>query len=496
AFYQYSHAGVPVIWTLSQPFGAKFWWPCKDGLSDKADSIDIHITHPAIYTASANGMVVSRQVTDTMATTHFHHGYPIASYLVAMAVTNYVENNDTVMVGNKPYRFISYAYPEAAGPFFGQQVYAKDAFRIFSQLFGEYPFAKEKYGHTQFSWGGGMEHQTNSFMFNTSPNLSAHELGHQWFGDKVTCGSWKDIWLNEGFAQYSVILYTQYYHPSFYRSTLMNTLNSATSQPGGSVYVPDTTDFRRIFDGRLSYNKGAYVVHMLRWVLGDSALFKGLRQYLNDPALSFGFAVTSDLQRHLEQASGKDLDKFLQQWIYGEGYPNYQAGWSQNTNLWAKVKLNQTTSHPSVSFYEMPGMLEFRSATQSKRVIVDHRYSGQEFTVDVGFAADTVVIDPDLWILSRTKTSVKTAAAVSPDIINLYPNPSPRNVVLSLQNPTGNKLYLNLFNAAGQLVFKKEITTPGRDEVIHLPLERYSKGMYVLSIRNDKGLDVIKRIVH
>ncbi|MGB8193947.1 MAG: M1 family aminopeptidase [Chitinophagaceae bacterium] len=496
AFYQHQHAGVPVIWTLSEPYGAKYWWPCKDGLTDKADSIDIFITHPSIYTASSIGMVVSRQVTDTMATTHFRHRYPIASYLVALAVTNYVVDDDTIMVNNKSYRFISYAYPES-GFFFAQDNYAKDAFRLFVNLFGEYPFASEKYGHTQFGKAGGIEHQTNSFMSNTSPVLSAHELGHQWFGDKVTSSSWSDIWLHEGFATYCGALYNQAYQaPRFFREFLEQTTANVTSEPGGSVFVPDTTDIARIFSARLSYNKGAYVVHMLRWVLGDSVLFKGLRQYLDDPAVRYKFARTPDLQRNLEQVSGKNLGSFLQKWVYGEGYPNYNADWLQNNNRWVNIKLHQTTSHPSVSFYEMPVTLEFRSSTQSARVVVDHRYSGQEFNIKLDFVADTVVIDPELWILSKTKTSRKNISAASPDILQLYPNPSPGNVYLLLRNPTGSKLYLKLFNAAGQLIYKNELPLNGQDEDFNLPLQSYPAGLYLLEIQNDKNLRLIKRLVH
>ncbi len=496
SFGQTYHDGVPVIWTLSEPYGAKDWWPCKNGLTDKADSIDIFITHPAVFLASSNGMIQSRDVVDTLATTHFHHAYPIASYLVAMAVTNYAVDDDTIMVGNKSYRFISYCYPEALGYYFEQDIYAKNAFRIYTKLFGEYPFAKEKYGQTQFSWAGGMEHQTNSFIRNTSPAISAHELGHQWFGDRVTCGSWSHTWLNEGFATYASGLYTEVYHPTYYRGFLEQTLAVAVSEPGGSVYVTDTTNTNRIFDGRLTYNKGAFIVHMLRGMLGDSILFKGLRQYLADPAVSYGFARTEDLQRNLEQVSGKDLKKFFHDWVYGEGYANYHAQWSQNSNHWAKVKLLQTTSHPSVSFYAMPVTLEFRSATKTMKVVVDHRYSGQEFDIKLDFDADSIAIDPDLWVLAKDKTSEKIATGSEPDIIQLFPNPSPGNAVLSLQNPTGSKLFLKLFNAAGQLLYKRSLGTNGQDERISIPLQRYPRGWYVLDIRNEKGLKQVKKILH
>lgn len=502
SFYQGSHGSppVPVIWTLSEPYGAKDWWPCKDGLVDKADSLDVYITHPNAYTASTNGVMMGQVPSGGNITTHFRHRYPIVSYLVAIAVTNYVVYTDTVMVGNKAYNWVSYAYPESAGSFFNaEQLFAMEAYRIFTKLFGEYPFANEKYGHTQFGWPGGMEHQTNSFMFNTSPNLSAHELGHQWFGDKITCGSWQHIWLNEGFATYANALFLEHGFPSFYRPFLQSTLNSVVSQPGGSVFVPDTTNSNRIFDSRLSYNKGCYVVHMLRWVLGDSAFYRGVRQYLEDPALRYGFAKTADLQRNLEQVSGKNLNSFFQKWVYGEGYPNYHADWYQvSGSPWVTVKLNQTTSHTSVPFYDMPVMLELRGATDTVRVVADHRFSGQVFSFNPGFAVDTIVIDPDIWILARTRTSAKSGVPLlPPDDIQLYPNPSPGDATFRLRNASGNRLSLRLFNAAGQLLFRRDIVTaPGAEVQVPIPFAKYPRGVYVLQIRNDKELKVLRRIVH
>ena len=152
--------------------------------------------------------------------------------------------------------------------------------------------------------------------------LMAHEYAHQWFGDMVTCGSWQDIWLNEGFATYcGTALFPEYVAPDYYKSYLQSIFNSAVSQPNGSVFVTDTADVNRLFSSRLTYNKGAYVLHMLRGVLGDSTFFAVSEDTLNDPAIRFGYARTADLRRNMELESGKDLSVFFQKWIYGEGYP-------------------------------------------------------------------------------------------------------------------------------------------------------------------------------
>jgi len=495
SFFHGTHSGSPIIWTLSEPYGARDWWPCKNGLNDKADSLDVYITCPQQYQPSSNGVLVSNNINGADRISHFRHRFPVATYLVAFAVSNYIMSDDTVNVGSNVYKWQSFRYPETAN-FFPRESFCKTAYRIFADLIGLYPFASEKYGHTQWGWGGGMEHQTNSFVVSPSPNLMAHELAHQWFGDLITCGSWQDIWLNEGFATYMTIVYLEKGFPDFYRPLLEDTYNNVLTDSTGSVYVDDTSSVSRIFSGRLSYNKGAYVLHMLRGVLGDSAFFRGVRRYLNDPKLRFKYAYTADLRRNFEEESGKDLSTFFQKWVYGEGYANYHADWNQNKNNWVKVKLTQSTSHPSVSFYEMPVTLLLRGASQGKSFVVDHKYSGQEFWINVDFPVDTILIDPDLWILSKVKTSTKKSSSVNADEIKVYPNPSDGPFYVSIVNPSDKKLSLQLFNSIGQLVYIRTIETPGSDELITIPTTTLARGTYFLHIRNEKGLKVTKKIIH
>lgn len=488
------HATVPVIWTLSEPFGSKEWWPCKNGLNDKADSIDISITCPQQYTASSNGLQIGEETNNGFKTFYFKHRYPIASYLVALAVTNYQVWKGSVTLNGKMLPMQSYYYPESYYNS-GNEAYTMNAMKIFNEKFGEYPFIREKYGHTQCGFGGGMEHQTNSFMGSFGHSLIAHELGHQWFGDQVTCGSWSDIWLNEGFATYTQHLYTEVNFPNYVPIGLGDMIYVITSSPGGSVYVADTTSSGRIFDNRLSYDKGFYVVYMLRGVLGDSVFYRGVRRYLNDPALKYGFARTADLQRNLEAESGKNLATFFQQWVYGEGYPNYQLNWSQNMNQWVKLQLNQTTSHPSVPFYEMPVMLTLRGAGKDSTIKVDHRFSGQEYWFNPGFAVDTVLIDPQLWILSKTKTSRKVPAATEINDLKIFPNPAPSVLNIVINNPREEKLLVTLHNMLGQQVLNREYPLTGRDEQIQIPMIGYPRGLYHLRIRGGNTININRQIM-
>jgi aminopeptidase N len=496
SFYNGTHAGIPVLWTLSEPYGASEWWPCKNGLNDKADSIDIYISCPSQYQPSSNGLMLSNTVSDGIRTTHFAHRYPIASYLIAMAVTNYEIVTDTIMVNNQVYPLIDYVMPELKNAFLANKGWVKKAFRDYSRLFGEYPFAKEKYGHTQWLLNGGMEHQTNTFVNVNNMHVLVHELGHQWFGDRVTCGSWQDAWLNEGMATYCQLLFLEAEFPYLVNSTLASVRDRATIEPSGSVFVYDTSSASRIFSGNLTYNKGAYVAHMLRWVLGDSAFFRGMRRYLHDPALSYGFAHTYDLQRNLEAETGKDLSSFFNKWVYGKGYPNYHADWMQNANNWVKISLGQTTSDPGVSFFDMPVELVLRGQSRDSSFVVDHQYSGQVFWLNPGFAVDTILIDPAYHILSKQKTSSHINGPTDRDIISIFPNPAATYCRISLQNPSDRKLAVQLFNNTGQLVFYKEFPLAGFDEQINIPLQNLAGGIYLLKVKGDKKINLVKKLIH
>ncbi len=403
----HGNPAVPVIWTLSEPFGSKDWWPGKNGLDDKADNgIDIFITHPNTYKAAANGVLKSETpIAGNKTVTHWKHQYAIASYLVCFAVTNYTVFNNSVMVGSVNLPMQTYCYPESLTSFQAGTQNTLDGIQFFSNLIGTYPFINEKYGHVQFGWAGGMEHQTSSFMYNLSESLVMHELAHQWFGDKITCGDWEDIWLNEGFATHMASMYMENKYPANVKTTRRNEINTITAVTSGSVKVDDVTNVNRIFSNRFSYLKGSHLLYMLRLILTDSVFFTAIHNYLNDPALSFKFAKTADLKAHLEAASGKNLNYFFDQWYSGQGYPSYQLEWIPVGNT-AQFKLNQTTSHASVSFFQLPVPLLFKNTStgETKQVVANSTVNGQTFVENLGFLADSVAIDPDYWLITRNNT--------------------------------------------------------------------------------------------
>lgn len=426
SFIQEEHNGAPIIWTLSEPFGSKDWWPSKIELNDKVDSVDIFITTPNGYRAASNGLLVNETTTGTKITYHWQHRYPITSYLIALAVTNYQEFTHLAELQNgHNLPILNYVFPENYNSAFNQTLEIVTMIEYFDSLIGIYPFHEEKYGHAEFNWGGGMEHQTMSFMGMFSIDLQAHELIHQWFGNKITCAGWDDIWLNEGFATYFTAQYQEYKgEEQIWTNWKQGQANYITSFNDGSVYCTDTTNVYRIFSGRLSYAKGAYLLHMLRWMLGDDDFFQAIRNYAHDPELSYGYARTSDLKQHLETQSGLNLSEFFADWFYGEGHPTYHINYNFNAQE-IDIQIDQSQSHPSVSFFNM--ILPFRIYGNGIDTLVrlNHEYSGQIFNIQLDFIPESAEFDPDHWILSASDQSVSVEAFENQNKeIRIFPVPA------------------------------------------------------------------------
>ncbi len=480
SFTRGEHNGIPVLWTLSEPYGAMEWWPCKQSLQDKIDSIDVIVTTPEVFRTASNGILVDDKVDNGFRTMHWKHRYPIATYLVAIAVTNYARYSDWFELGDgRKIEILNYVYPENLKKAMDETPVTVEFMQLFNQLIGEYPFASEKYGHAQFGWGGGMEHQTMSFMFNFNYELVAHELAHQWFGNFITCGSWQDIWLNEGFATYLTGLVYENLQDGYWwpRWKKLN-VDRIVSQPGGSVFVRDTTNERQIFSGRLSYSKGAYLLHMLRWILGTDNFFKGMRNYFIDPEIANGFARTSQFVKHMEIAGDTSLTEFFNDWFYGEGFPVYSADYKQVENGALKITLSQTSSHTSAGFFEMPVPVRVYNAgkTDSADFRLLHNKNNQEFLVKPNFTVAELKIDPDQWLVSKTGQIVGVQVKPVLNEKQVYPNPF--TTAFSVTLPPGQELIsLQLFTPDGRCVKHLQ----GNNTDFNLP--GLPKGIYILRLQ-------------
>lgn len=489
-----THQGVPVAWTLSQPYASNDWWPCKQSLNDKIDSVEMIVQTPAAYRAGSNGVLLDESISGPHRISHWKHRYPIPAYLVAFAVSNYDVHSYYLSFSSvDSLLIIEYAYPEDMNFVIGESQSLQQIFPLFNEKFGMYAFMDEKYGHMQCGFSGGMEHTTMSSMGVYGFEIIAHELAHQWFGDVVTCKTWDDIWLNEGFATYLTGMAYEYNFPNLWWPIWKrNQVNYITSDPGGSVWVNDTTDIWRIFDGRLSYSKGAMVLHMLRITVGDDDFFQGMYNYIHDPALRFNYASTADFQHHMELASGTDLTYFFNDWIYGEGYPQYTIQWTQNTDQSLYFKLNQTTSHPSVSFFELPVPLQCWFGGNDTTIWLWNTQNGEEFTIPFNYPVDSVLFNPANDIVARL-TSLQSLKDELETSFQLWPNPVGEGELLHLNwMPVSGNAQLTCFDMHGKRCFSKDLDLQSGQTVV--PVGELEAGVYLIRLQTGDCISVRKFI--
>lgn len=488
-FTRSTHAGIPIIWTLSEPYGAMNWWPCKQDLNDKADSVDIIITHPRYYNASneyktaANGVLISETINGSNKTTHWRHNFPIPAYLVAFAVTNYASYTDWAYEG-LPQQFpvLNYVYPETLASAQNSTPITVDVIELYGNLFEMYPYSSEKYGHAQCGFGGGMEHTTMSFMGGFNRSLIAHELAHQWFGDKVTCGSWEDIWLNEGFATYCEGLTIQGLDDeNAFKSWRQSKIANITSVSDGSVYCVDPTDVNRIFSSRLSYNKGGMLLNMLRYKLGDTHFFQGIKNYLQDNEIAYNYANTSQLKSHFELQSGQSLGEFFNDWFYGEGYPSYQIEWYQSGNN-VYINVNQTQSHSSVSFFEMPLPIKLTgNGGQTQWLRLENTTNNQLFVENVNFSVSQLEFDPDYQLITKNNSVILSTGEQYLETKLIVPNPVGNELEISAPSDVTIK-DIKVFNSQGQYLK----TLKGVQN--RFDFSNFSTGFLLVQINTDKGI--------
>lgn len=403
--------------TLSESYQAREWFPVKQLLTDKIDSADIWITTRDIYKAGSNGLLVAEvPKPGNKKQYQWKTRYPMNYYLPHFSIGNYMEYNiyakplamapDSILVQN--YIVDNASYFTTNKP----NIDKTTAFiELYSDQFGLYPFKNEKYGHVHASIGGGMEHQTMSTMNSFGSTLIAHELGHQWWGDNVTCASWNHIWLNEGFASYSEYLAIESLPALFTTSAanyMQNVHNNVMSSATGSVYVPEDQVYNegRIFSGRLSYNKGSAIIHTLRFIMqNDNLFFQALRNFQNQYKDSV--ATATDFKQVAETTSGKNLDDYFNQWYYGEGYPTFNITYLKQGSDSLILIVNQTTSAPAITPF-FKGLYEIRvnSPQGDTTVLIDLQNNNQVFKFGYTKTPNGIVVDPNNWVLNATGSIV------------------------------------------------------------------------------------------
>jgi aminopeptidase N len=477
----------PVVWSLSEPYGAPDWWACKDNPNDKVDSSDVWITMPKEFVSVSNGKLMQTVDNGNLRTYQWQNRYPIAHYLISVACSNYTQYDDYFNYSPADSMLVShFIYPEALTTSIKNQLdLTVPMLEFFSKTFGEYPFIKEKYGHAQCGFGGGMEHQTVSSMGGFNTGLVAHELAHQWFGDYVTCKTWSDIWVNEGFATFSEALYAESVGgETAYQQEIMENMGFA-KEATGSIFVQNTNSINQIFNYRRTYAKGATVLHMLRGVLGDETFFKSLKNYLNQYQNSV--ASIRDFQAVVEQTSNQDLNYFFDEWLFGTGYPTYDFGWQNTAMNVAEVTIRQQPAGGNELFI-MPVDLKLKLADNSEKTVTvfvnkpEETFRFSDLTSEV----IDVAFDPKNKILKDVSEFLFVTANEpnSNDGITLFPNPT--SDVLQVKGIELNQAEISIFNAAGQFISNPIFQNNS------LIISDLNSGKYFLLIREN---GISKRVV-
>jgi len=490
--------GNQVTWSLSQPFSAYEWWPCKQSLSDKADSCDVWITVPSNCKAGSNGLLTN--VTDLGNGTNryeWKHRHMIDYYLISVAVAEYIEYNVYANPAGSPSPVLiqNYIYnnPQTL-PNFQADIDETAAFlELYADLYGPYPFADEKYGHCMAPISGGMEHQTMTSQGFFEKSLTSHELAHQWFGDHVTCATWADIWVNEGFASYSEQLMLEHLYPAEAAQNMLDIHNNVMSQAGGSVWVQDSLNENRIFSGRLTYNKGSAIIHTMRFVLNnDSQFFAALQNY----QLQFKDSVAKglDVKNVLENASGIDLNNLFNEWYFGEGYPTYSAKWNCIGNT-LHLQINQTVSMPSVTpLFTNPIDIRFsRQGMADTTIRFSINTNSDNFVIpSMGTVTGVSSIDPDNWIINAVGTTsydgnflAEISSLAASKTYAIYPNPTTDVVYISM--PESLKATVCVTDVNGKIVLESSVQDNGAIDVSGL-----NKGAYIVLIK-DKSNGVLTK---
>lgn len=486
--------GKNVTWTLSEPFNARQWWPCKQVLHDKADSVWVFLTTDENNLAGSNGLLTTvTPVGNSKLRFEWKSGYPINYYLISFAVAQYQDYSiyakpqqlmgDSILIKN----FI-YDSPGCLENYKEGIDMTVEFLELFSDLYSLYPFSDEKYGHCLTKIGGGMEHQTMTTIGGFGFGLVSHELGHMWFGDNVTCATWSDIWINEGFATYSDYLAHEFIVGQNYPQIWMEQAhNFVMSAPGGTIYIPPEEityeNVGRIFDSRLSYYKGACILHMIRFELQDDDLFfqtlKNFQQEFMDSV-----ATGLDFMGVLNVTSGKDFTGFFDQWYFGEGYPTYSILWNQSAGNF-NFTVTQTTSTSTTPLFRMlmAYKLAFTDGTDTTVYVcqTDHVSS---YSIPVNRTVSNIVVDPDNWVLNKVGSiTVEATENISSFRFSLGPNPARDLIRLQPSFRSYPPYQLTLTGINGNKLWEGTFT----ENDIVLDVSGMREGIYFIRLRNGDG---------
>ncbi len=443
---------VPVVANVSEPWSAHSWWPCKDHPADKA-LVSCAITVPDSLAAVSNGTLLgSEAVEPDLRRFRWREAYPLPTYLVCLAVSDYESWSEECLGVELQFHVFPPDRARAEADFAPTCAMLE----FLTGLVGPYPFAGEKYAQVEIKWIGGMEHSTAtgiSQLLLTGDgryeNLILHELAHHWFGDSLTPGRWRDLWLNEGFARFCEALWVEHRQgPEAYRD-FMHAIGRGRHE---TWFVGDGLlgDPAPILPNTMVYDKGAWLLHSLRVLLGDEAFFRLLRDYAGRPDLVHGTVLRGDFQSAAETAAGRDLDALFAPWLETESVPEvwWQAGFGAH-GVDLELGQNQPTLH------EVPVPVVLETTCGIRRVAAVLRERRATFHWDSDCPVTGVRVDPDSLVFMHRVAAAGSLTPARPplEVAGPLPNPAPtRGAEFLLYLENEGTVSARLYDVRGHLV--------------------------------------------
>jgi aminopeptidase N len=518
AWFRRGNGGAPetTAYSMAEPSAARQWFPCFDEPWDKADSCKINVTVPKRFQVASNGLLISVDTLGNWTTHRWSETHPITTYLMSVAISKYAILRDEYVTGEGdtiPITHFVYHSDSTSSENGYSEV--PDMIAFYSDTFCEYPVSK--YGMAAaWPFGGGMEHQTITtilpYSIYPSYELIAHELVHMWWGDMITCVDWRNVWTNEGFATYAEALWTEHrYGVDQFREEMAANQESYFYQAAIRDFPMYDPPEEELFNGGIEYSKGACVLHMLRYILGEEDFWRIWPVYAD--SFKYGNVNTEEFQRICEQVSGEDLAWFFQEWVYDLGYPVYGYAWQAEDlglnqfRLTVQVQQFQTAG----PIFRMP--LEFRFmglfVDTTVSAIDSLEFQEFQFLINLATAPDSMQFDPHDWVTEVHDTipfvGVSSGGSQQPllptriELAQSSPNPTSGTARIRFALPREVLVRLGIYNLLGQTVRilvneqgpagYHAVTWDGRDE----RGRRVSPGVYLYRL---EGADfgVVRRL--
>ena len=463
------YASGGFVFTDCEPEGARKWFPCWDKPSDKA-LVDLTVKVPSIAKCGSNGALIDSTLNGDTLTYHWSSAQPVATYLTVMtAKMNYkldivywhkISNpNDSIQ--------LRFYYNQ------GEDVSSIESIMptmttYYSENYCEHPFQKNGFAtlNSQFAWGG-MENQTLTSLCPGCwyEDIVAHEFAHQWYGDMITCGTWADIWLNEGFATWSEAFWAERTGGySAYLSTIQsNATNYFGDNPGWAISVPDwaihTPNVNVLFQWGITYEKGACALHQIRYMLGDSVFFHMMQSYCADTTLKFKSATIADYNAEVNAVTGQNYDWYFTDWIYQPNHPVYQNHYNfedLGNGHW-NVNFQAAQSQTNPAFFRMLLNVKIKFADNSDTSIrFMNNYNTQDYTWTFSKQPVQFFFDPDDEIvLKEGSTALGIPEPVKIEGFHLYqniPNPVTGTTKIVYELNKDSQVRLDITDISGKII--------------------------------------------